>query len=96
MMAALVYGQRGKLRQSELSSMRQKHGDTIAKLLAIMRIAVVLKWAEGIRDAKITATAATLNLCFPKEWQERHPLTTKELTVVSNATRKLGVQLRLT
>ena len=96
MLAALVNGQRGKLRQSELGSMRQKHGENIAKLLVIMRIAVVLKWAEDVRDAKITASTETLNLCFPREWQERHPLTTKELILVSNAARKLGVQLQLT
>ncbi len=96
MLAALVNGQRGKLRQSELGSMRQRHGENIAKLLVIMRIAVVLKWAEDVRDAKITASTATLDLCFPREWQERHPLTTKELILVSNAARKLGVQLQLT
>lgn len=95
-LAALVNGQRGKLRHNELRSLRQEHGENIAKLLVIMRIAVVLKWAEDVRDARITASTATLSLCFPEEWQERHPLTTKELSLVSNAAKKLGVQLQLT
>ncbi|MDG1065549.1 MAG: Ppx/GppA phosphatase family protein [Luminiphilus sp.] len=95
LLATLVNYQRGKLRQNELNAIRIKHGEKVVKMLAIVRLAVVLKWAEDLEGLQVKASSISLHLCFSAGWYKNHPLTTKELSAASTAIKKLGLQLQL-
>ena len=95
LLAVLVNHQRGKLRKDELNTIRIKHGDKASKMLAILRLAVVLKWTEDLEDLQVKACRTSLHLCFPAQWYKDHPLTAKELLLSSSGIKKLGLQLQL-
>ena len=95
LLATLVAHQRGKLRQDDLNKLRSSDSDSVTKLLVIMRLAVVLKWAENLEGLRVSATETTLHLCFPPKWYEHYPLTTRELLLASAAIKKLGIKLQL-
>lgn len=97
-MATLVRGHRGKLKAEIFLDIADRDRDKVLRMLALLRIAVLFKHAEALErleDFQVRVKGNTLTITLPPGWQERHPLTSKEINDSRSAIKKLGVTLRL-
>lgn len=97
-LAALVAGQRGKLRAEIFGELDEEETQQLKRLIALLRLATVFKYVEQLEqlpDFTIKAGDKSLGLEFPSDWLTQHPLTERELRQEKDALQKLGLKLQL-
>jgi exopolyphosphatase/guanosine-5'-triphosphate,3'-diphosphate pyrophosphatase len=95
-LAVLAQGHRGKLGEGLFTDMSEAERQRMICLLAIIRIAALLKHIEKLEqlpDFMITASESKLTLGFPENWLLEHPLTARELQQEQQALGKVGMTL---
>ena len=98
LLGTLVRGQRGKLSEDLMDVIPEQRRARVTKMLVLLRLAVVFKWVERFEDlasCTVTAKSNKLQLSFPHDWYDSHPLTTSELRAAIPSIGKLGVTLQL-
>jgi len=97
-MAALIAGLKGKVRSEVLDPISKRKRQTVARMMVLLRLAVILKHVEALEalpDLSVSASEETLTLTFPEQWGADHPLTTWEIEQSSSAMERLGVSVVL-
>lgn len=97
-LATLVRGHRGKVSPGLFDMMSESERPRIARMMALLRLAVILKHVElleALPDFSVAAKGDSLRLHLSKAWLKSHPLTTWELQQAGPGLRKLGVTLKL-
>ncbi len=97
-MATLITGLKGKLRASLLDSVPKGKRESVARMIVLLRLAVILKHVEALEeipDLSVYADEQSLTLSYPESWGKCHPLTIWELEQGVNTMEQLGVSLLL-
>jgi exopolyphosphatase/guanosine-5'-triphosphate,3'-diphosphate pyrophosphatase len=97
-MAALIAGLKGKPRLELLEPVAKKKRRTVARMMVLLRLAVILKHVEALEalpDLSVSADEETITLAFPERWGTDHPLTIWELQQSAPAVEKLGISVVL-
>jgi len=97
-MAALIAGLKGKVRSEVLDPISKRKRQTVARMMVLLRLAVILKHVEALEalpDLSVSASEETLTLTFPEQWGADHPLTTWEIEQSTSAMERLGVSVVL-
>ena len=97
-MAALIAGLKGKVRSEVLDPISKRKRQTVARMMVLLRLAVILKHVEALEalpDLSVSASEETLTLTFPEQWGADHPLTTWEIEQSTPAMERLGVSVVL-
>jgi exopolyphosphatase/guanosine-5'-triphosphate,3'-diphosphate pyrophosphatase len=97
-MAVFLRGQRGKLAPDLLSTVADEARDSLGKLTALLRIAVMFKWSESTDDFDTLTAVPEKNklvIYVPLGWRKRHPLTLWEIKTSKSILAKLGVTITL-
>ena len=97
-MATLIAGLKGKVRSEMLDSISKRKRQTVARMMVLLRLAVILKHVEALEalpDLSVSAAKETLTLAFPKQWGIDHPLTIWEIEQSTSAMERLGVSVVL-
>jgi exopolyphosphatase/guanosine-5'-triphosphate,3'-diphosphate pyrophosphatase len=97
-MAALIAGLRGKVRSEMLDPISKRKRQTVARMMVLLRLAVILKHVEALEalpDLSVSAEEETLTLAFPEQWGADHPLTIWEIEQSTPAMERLGVSVVL-
>ena len=97
-MAALIAGLKGKVRSEVLDPISKRKRQTVARMMVLLRLAVILKHVEALEalpDLSVSASEDTLTLTFPEQWGADHPLTTWEIEQSTPAMERLGVSVVL-
>jgi exopolyphosphatase/guanosine-5'-triphosphate,3'-diphosphate pyrophosphatase len=97
-MSRLLRGHRGKLPSYLFDDIPNKQRDKFARMLVILRLAVILKHA-GTSNVQPTFTANAkdnkLKVHFSEQWQDEFPLTIWEISESKPAFEKLGVKVKV-
>jgi exopolyphosphatase/guanosine-5'-triphosphate,3'-diphosphate pyrophosphatase len=95
-LAAIVRAHRRKLKKSWMNEQPDELRDTNLRLATLLRLAVTLHRSRSPRNVvpalELRAQDNTLEVSFPEEWLERHPLTCSDLEREADY---LAPQLRL-
>jgi exopolyphosphatase/guanosine-5'-triphosphate,3'-diphosphate pyrophosphatase len=97
-MAALIAGLKGKIRTETLEPIPERKRHRVARMMILLRLAVILKHVEeleSIPDLSVCATGETLTLTFPRDWGEAHPLTIWEIQQSEPSFERLGISVKL-
>ena len=97
-MAALIAGLKGKVRSEVLDPISKRKRQTVARMMVLLRLAVILKHVEALEalpDLSVSAAEETLTLTFPEQWGADHPLTIWEIEQSTPAMERLGVSVVL-
>ena len=97
-MAALITGLKGKVRSEVLDPISKRKRQTVARMMVLLRLAVILKHVEALEalpDLSVSAAEETLTLTFPEQWGTDHPLTIWEIEQSTPAMERLGVSVVL-
>ena len=97
-MATLIAGLKGKVRSEMLDSISKRKRRTVARMMVLLRLAVILKHVEALEalpDLSVSAAKETLTLAFPEQWGTDHPLTIWEIEQSTPAMERLGVSVVL-
>jgi exopolyphosphatase/guanosine-5'-triphosphate,3'-diphosphate pyrophosphatase len=97
-MAALIAGLKGKVRSEVLDPISKRKRQTVARMMVLLRLAVILKHVEALEalpDLSVSASEETLTLTFPEQWGADHPLTIWEIEQSTPAMERLGVSVVL-
>ena len=97
-MAALIAGLKGKVRSEVLDPISKRKRQTVARMMVLLRLAVILKHVEALEalpDLSVSAAEETLTLTFPEQWGIDHPLTIWEIEQSVPAMERLGVSVLL-
>ena len=98
MLAALVRGHRRKFPRSLIETFPKEQAAALIDLCVLLRLAVLFKYAsplDGMPDLQLRAVSGTYCLRFPKDWLNRHPLTTAELEQEQQYLAQAGLHLTL-
>ncbi|WP_026377423.1 exopolyphosphatase [Aestuariibacter salexigens] len=97
LLATLVRFQRKKIRPAEIPEFSQYSAEDISKLIAILRLGVLLniKRQQGILpEIKVKANKQVLTVHFPQEWLEQKPLFSADLERESEQIQALELSLK--
>ncbi|MDG2459759.1 MAG: Ppx/GppA phosphatase family protein [Luminiphilus sp.] len=97
-MAALIAGLKGKPRSEILEPISKRRRRSVARMMMLLRLAVILKHVEVVEeipDLSVAAKDDTLTLTYPREWGEDHPLTIRDVEQSVPAVKRLGITLTL-
>lgn len=97
-LALLAGTQRGKLDNGLWQGLAESDRERLLRLIALMRLALVFKYAEQVEklpDFQCRAEGNSLTLAFPDHWLQRHPLTAHELEQQQVALARQGLRLTL-
>jgi exopolyphosphatase/guanosine-5'-triphosphate,3'-diphosphate pyrophosphatase len=81
-LAALIGAHRRRLRPERVTELRAAGGTTALRLAVLLRLAATLNRArdpEGAKLPEITAASNIVELRFPKQWLDEHPMTATDL-----------------
>ncbi len=98
LVASLVRNHRRKINQSSLDTLAHYDAERFPKLLAILRLAVLIHRTRNTSERpplQIFATSSALELRLPHDWLQSHPLTCTELDDEIPAFAALGLQLSI-
>ena len=98
-MSRLLRGHRGKLPSYLFEDIPGKKREKLARMLVLLRMAVILKHAGPSAmqpDFAARAKGDKLKVHFPAQWRADYPLTIWEISESNSAFEKLGVKVRLT
>ena len=96
LLAALVRLQRGKFSSSVIDDLPKSWRDTIRRLAALFRLAVLLHRSRTPSPRlpfQLEVRRRTLQLAFTGTWLEQHPLTRADLEVERDALQGAGFKL---
>jgi exopolyphosphatase/guanosine-5'-triphosphate,3'-diphosphate pyrophosphatase len=96
-LAVLLRLHRGKYDEDVLESLPEPWSDLIARLVALFRLAVLLhrsRSPEPLPAFKVRAEKKSIELEFPKNWLDQHPLTRGDLDEEADELRDAGLKLR--
>ena len=97
-LAVMVAGHRGKLQSSLFNNLGEDDTRLLPPLVALLRLASVFKYVEQLQQLpnfSIESSAKTLQLTFPADWLEQHPLTQSELIAEKALFTQLGLRLKV-
>ena len=97
-MAALIAGLKGKPRPELLDPIAKRKRQSVARMMVLLRLAVILKHVEALETIpalSISADENALTLSFPEDWGKDHPLTIWEIQQSATAVERLGIELVL-
>ena len=97
-MATLISGLRGKIRLDALDAIPDRKRQNVARMMVLLRLAVILKHVEeveSIPNLAVCARGETLTLTYPEDWGEAHPLTIWEILQSESSFKRLGIALTL-
>jgi exopolyphosphatase/guanosine-5'-triphosphate,3'-diphosphate pyrophosphatase len=97
-LAALVKTHRRKLARTAFAAFPEAAAETLLKLCVILRIAVRLHRARSpkpLPSLRLRTVATGLELCFPRAWLEKHPLTSADLEEEDTLLVECGLRLRV-
>ena len=97
-MAALIGGLKSKPRPELLDPIAKRKRLSVARMMVLLRLAVVLKHVEALETIpalSISADENALTLSFPEDWGKDHPLTIWEIQQSATAVERLGIELVL-
>jgi len=97
-MATLISGLRGKIRLDALDAIPDRKRQNVARMMVLLRLAVILKHVEeveSIPNLAVCAKGETLTLTYPEDWGEAHPLTIWEILQSESSFKRLGIALTL-
>ncbi len=97
-MAALIAGLKGKPRPELLDPIAKRKRQSVARMMVLLRLAVILKHVEALETIpalSISADENALTLSFPEDWGKDHPLTIWEIRQSATAVERLGIELVL-
>ena len=96
-LAILVRVHRRKFPIDEVKKLNMDDTIRIQRLCIILRLAVLLNRSRlytALPDIKIHAVDDVLNMNFPKDWLNNHPLTVADLETETDYLKVIGVNLR--
>ncbi len=96
LLSVLVRCHRRKLLKSLFQDLPPKRAGLAVKLVALLRLAVLLHRSRSRRSApdfRLEGAEGSLALLFPKEWLQIHPLTREDLQLEASYLRALGIEL---
>lgn len=94
--ATLVLSHRGKLKPEMLSEYSETQRPLVAKMVALLRLAVIFKYVddpERLKEFGVAADGDDLRLTLPDDWQVSHPLTTWELEQARSVISKFDIRV---
>lgn len=97
-LSALVLGQRGRLRSGAFKRASIGQRTTLARMVALLRLAILLKYVEtlaSLHTFSVSAQEKFLQVTIPDQWQQTHPLTVWEINEAKPAMEQLGISLVL-
>ena len=97
-MAALIGGLKSKPRLELLDPIAKRKRLSVARMMVLLRLAVILKHVEALETIpalSISADENALTLSFPEDWGKDHPLTIWEIQQSATAVERLGIELVL-
>ena len=97
-MAALIAGLKSKPRPELLDPIAKRKRLSVARMMVLLRLAVILKHVEALETIpalSISADENALTLSFPEDWGKDHPLTIWEIRQSATAVERLGIELVL-
>ena len=97
-MATLIAGLKGRLRASLLNSVAKRKRESVARMIALLRLAVILKHVEALEeipDLSVCVDQQSLTLSYPESWGTDHPLTIWEIEQGADGMEQLGVSVQL-
>ena len=97
-MATLIAGLKGRLRASLLDSVAKRKRESVARMIVLLRLAVILKHVEALEeipDLSVCVDQQSLTLSYPESWGTDHPLTIWEIEQGADAMAQLGVSVQL-
>ena len=97
-MAALIAGLKSKPRPELLDPIAKRKRLSVARMMVLLRLAVILKHVEALETSpalSISADENALTLSFPEDWGKDHPLTIWEIQQSATAVERLGIELVL-
>ena len=98
LLAALIETHRQRLRPGRLEGMTAADPATTGRLAAILRIAVLLcrrRSREPLPRIGAAASDGRLDLAFPPDWLDRHPLTRAGIAQEAGELASIGIALRV-
>jgi len=97
-MATLIAGLKSKPRPELLDPIAKRKRLSVARMMVLLRLAVILKHVEALETIpalSISADENALTLSFPEDWGKDHPLTIWEIQQSATAVERLGIELVL-
>lgn len=98
LLAAMLLGQRKKLAREVFAGLPPSEVELALRLTVILRLAVRLSRSRSPRPLpafSVTARRSTLELGFPADWIEGHPLTHADLLEEADKLKEVGVELKV-
>jgi exopolyphosphatase/guanosine-5'-triphosphate,3'-diphosphate pyrophosphatase len=95
-LAALVRGHRRKLTRSLFAEFPGAGGDVLLRLCVLLRVAVRLhrtRSPKPLRGLQVSTSGEKLQLRFPSNWLEKHPLTRADLEEEDALLGECGIRL---
>lgn len=95
-LAAIVRSHRRKLTRELFDHVRPQFRDEVLRLSLLFRLAVKLnrsRSADALPDIKLEANKERVQLRFPENWLENHPLSRADLVEEVEAFRSVGFEL---
>jgi exopolyphosphatase/guanosine-5'-triphosphate,3'-diphosphate pyrophosphatase len=96
LLAALVRNHRRKLARDTFEKFRKVSAIQAIRLCVLLRLAVLLNRGRGPQSLppfKLHAEGEKLEVYFPQEWLDEHPLTRADLEEESTLLKKRGIEL---
>jgi exopolyphosphatase/guanosine-5'-triphosphate,3'-diphosphate pyrophosphatase len=96
-LALLVRHQKSKIADEHLGNINPKYRLHLCRMIALMRLTLILKYAEIKADGErqiVDAQGKILTLTLGDDWLAQHPLTAWELDAEKSRLLKIGIKLR--
>ena len=96
-LSLLTHTHRGKIKNLFLGNVSKKEGQHLSRMIALIRISVLLKYTEepsGTLNLELTAKNSTLTLLFQNNWLDAHPLTRQAIDKEKILLADVGITLQ--
>ena len=96
LLAALIVAQRRKLSREPFDALGEERAGAALRLALILRLAVLLNRGRGPQPTPVPVAEQStqgLELAFPEQWLERHPLSQADLRSEARSWGDLGLAL---
>ena len=97
-MAKLVQHQRGKLLKSDFHAVLDGERPRLLRQICLLRLSNLFKYVEQLEqlpDLRVEARQQTIQLQFPDQWLQRHPLTLQELRQEKTLLKRVAIELKI-
>lgn len=98
LLATMMLGQRKKLTREVFAALRPQEHELALRLCVLLRLAMRLARSRSPRPLPsftVTARKSTLEVVFPADWIEGHPLTLADLVEEASKLQGMGIELRV-